>query len=147
MGQLFFSDQEKITYERVRGMQSFDTVGAHVLADFWGCQFEKLDDAELLMNALRQAAQIAKMTILGEKSFKFDPQGFTGILLLSESHISIHTYPEQGYAAVDVYTCGDGMTQKAIDYLKEVLKPTNVKEMQIRRGTADLADHIGEQAS
>jgi S-adenosylmethionine decarboxylase len=147
MGQLSFSDQEKtIINERVRGMQAFDTVGAHVLADFWGCQFEKLDDAELLMNSLRQAAKIAKMTILGEESFKFSPQGFTGILLLSESHISIHTYPEQGYAAVDVYTCGDGMTEKAIDYLKEILQPTNVKEMQVRRGIGAL-EPIREQAS
>jgi S-adenosylmethionine decarboxylase len=138
MGQLFFSDQEKITLERVRGMQAFDTVGAHVLADFWGCQFEKLDDAELLMQSLRQAAKYAQMTILGEKSFKFCPQGFTGILLLSESHISIHTYPEQGYAAIDVYTCGDGVTQKAIDYLKEVLRPTTVKEMQVQRGVHEV---------
>jgi S-adenosylmethionine decarboxylase len=123
-------------------MQAFDTVGAHVLADFWGCQFEKLDDAELLMNSLRKAAQIAQMTILGEKSFKFNPQGFTGILLLSESHISIHTYPEQGYAAIDVYTCGDGMTQKAIDYLKKVLNPTSVKEMQVQRGIHEVSPQV-----
>ena len=123
-------------------MQSFDTVGAHVLADFWGCQFEKLDDAELLMNSLRQAAKSAKMTILGEESFKFSPQGFTGLLLLSESHISIHTYPERGYAAIDVYTCGGGMTQKAIDFLKEVLNPTHVQEMQVRRGVPDSQFNI-----
>ncbi|MGE5583076.1 MAG: adenosylmethionine decarboxylase [Bacillota bacterium] len=120
-------------------MSSFDTVGAHVLADFWGCQFEKLDDAELLMRSLRQAAINAKMTILGEKSYKFDPQGFTGLLLLSESHISIHTYPERGYAAIDVYTCGGGMTQKAIDFLKEVLRPTQVHEMLVRRGRPDAS--------
>ncbi|HBE80448.1 MAG TPA: adenosylmethionine decarboxylase [Firmicutes bacterium] len=120
-------------------MSTFDTVGAHVLADFWGCQFEKLDDAELLMNSLRQAASNARMTILGEKSFKFTPQGFTGLLLLSESHISIHTYPERGYAAIDVYTCGGGMTQKAIDFLKEVLQPTHIHEMQVRRGQPDVS--------
>jgi S-adenosylmethionine decarboxylase len=115
-------------------MQSFDTVGAHVLADFWGCQFEKLNDAQFLIGCLRQAAKNAKMTILGEESFKFEPQGFTGILLLSESHISIHTYPERGFAAIDVYTCGGGMTQKAIDYLKAALQPVTVNEMIIRRG-------------
>lgn len=123
-------------------MPSFDTVGAHVLADFWGCQFEKLDDAELLINSLRQAAKSAKMTILGEESYKFTPQGFTGILLLSESHISIHTYPERGYAAIDVYTCGGGMTQKAIDFLKEVLKPTHVQEMLLHRGIPDIAVNV-----
>jgi S-adenosylmethionine decarboxylase len=141
MGQNILPDQ-KILTEGVRGMQSFDTVGAHVLADFWGCQFEKLDDAELLINSLRQAAKSAKMTILGEESYKFTPQGFTGLLLLSESHISIHTYPERGYAAIDVYTCGGGMTQKAIDFLKEVLKPTHVQEMLVRRGVPDIAFNV-----
>lgn len=120
-------------------MQTFDTVGAHVLADFWGCQASKLDDAELLMNSLRQAARTAKMTILGEEAHKFEPQGFTGLLLLSESHISIHTYPEKGYAAIDVFTCGSGMTQEAIDYLKMILKPTRTKETVLRRGVLEEA--------
>ena len=115
-------------------MRSFDTVGAHVLADFWGCRPEKLDDARLLMQALRHAAQKANMTILGEEEHKFEPQGFTGMLLLAESHISIHTYPENGYAAVDVFTCGGGLTQKAIEYLKEVLEPDHVKEVKVQRG-------------
>ena len=60
-------------------MQAFDTVGAHVLADFWGCQFEKLDDAELLMDTFKTGCKNAKMTILGEESYKFNPQGFTGL--------------------------------------------------------------------
>ena len=118
-------------------MRAFDTVGAHVLADFWGCQFEKLDDAELLMNSLREAAKTANMTVRAEEAYKFEPQGFTGLLLLAESHISIHTYPERGYAAVDVYTCGGGITQKAIDYLKEVLQPTKTKEVVLRRGVPE----------
>ena len=116
-------------------MQGFDTVGAHVLADFWGCQFEKLNDAQFLMNSLRQAAQNAQMTILGERSHKFEPQGFTGLLLLSESHISIHTYPERGYAAIDVFTCGGGMTENAIEFLRKALQPAIVKEMIVQRGT------------
>jgi len=126
-------------------MQTFDTVGAHILADFWGCRFEKLDDAELLMGYLRQAAESAKMTILGEEAYKFTPQGFTGLLLLSESHISIHTYPERGYAAIDVFTCGGGMTQLAIDFLKEALQPTHVNEMIVRRGLPE-AVHASEIA-
>lgn len=116
-------------------MQGFDTVGAHVLADFWGCQFEKLNDAQFLMDSLRQAAQSAHMTILGERSHKFEPQGFTGLLLLSESHISIHTYPERGYAAIDVFTCGGGMTENAIEFLRKALQPAIVKEMIVQRGT------------
>ena len=115
-------------------MRTFDTVGAHVLADFWGCRPELLDDAGLLMQALRRAALEANMTILGEEEHKFEPQGFTGLLLLAESHISIHTYPERGYAAVDVFTCGGGLTQQAIEYLKRVLEPDRVKEVTVKRG-------------
>ncbi len=115
-------------------MRIFDTVGAHVLADFWGCRPEKLDDAGLLMQALRDSAQVANMVILGEEEHKFEPQGFTGMLLLAESHISIHTYPEKGYAAVDVFTCGGGLTQKAIDHLKAILEPEHIKEVRIQRG-------------
>ncbi|MGQ9779070.1 MAG: adenosylmethionine decarboxylase [Bacillota bacterium] len=118
-------------------MRTFDTVGAHVLADFWGCRPEMLDDARLLMDALRQAARMANMTILAEEEYKFEPQGFTGMLLLAESHISIHTYPEQGYAAIDVFTCGGGLTGKAIDYLREVLRPDYVKEVRIQRGVPE----------
>ena len=123
-------------------MQTFDTVGAHVLADFWGCQFEKLDDADLLMDTLRKAAKCARMTILSDESHKFNPQGFTGLLLLSESHISIHTYPERGYAAIDVYTCGNGLTEKAINYLKEILQPQTVHQMFVRRGTPDSTFNV-----
>src|SRR5690606_153034 len=120
-------------------MQTFDTVGAHVLADFWGCQASKLDDAELLMNSLRQAARTAKMTILGDEAHQFEPQGFTGLLLLSESHISIHTYTEKGYVAIDVSTYGSAMTQKASDCLKMILKPTRTKETVLRRGVLEEA--------
>ena len=109
-------------------------MGAHILADFWGCRYEKLDDAEYVMNSLRCAARAANMTVLGEKVHKFYPQGMTGLLVLAESHISIHTYPEKGYAAIDVFTCGGGETQKAIEYLKEALNPTEVKEINVRRG-------------
>jgi len=136
MGQNLYLDQEG------EGMRIFDTVGAHVLADFWGCQAEKLDDANLLMQALRDAAEKANMTILGEEEHKFEPQGFTGMLLLAESHISIHTYPEQGYAAVDVFTCGGGLTGQAIDHLKEVLNPERVNEVVIQRGVPEREPKI-----
>ena len=118
-------------------MRSFDTVGAHVLADFWGCRPEKLDDARLLTQTLRQSARMAKMTILGEEVHKFRPQGVTAMLLLAESHISIHTYPEKGYAAIDVFTCGGGLTQQAIEHLKQVLEPRHVKEVTVQRGVPE----------
>jgi S-adenosylmethionine decarboxylase len=92
------------------------------------------------MDYLRQAAKSAHMTILGEESHKFSPQGFTGLLLLSESHISIHTYPERGYAAIDVFTCGGGRTQDAITFLKEALQPERVNHMVVRRGIPESVE-------
>lgn len=111
-----------------------DTKGVHIIADFWGCAESILDDPELLMNALRNAATKAEMTILGEEEYRFSPQGFTGLLLLSESHISIHTYPEKGYAAIDIFTCGEKKTDLAITHLKMVLFPEKVKEITLSRG-------------
>ncbi|MGE5557751.1 MAG: adenosylmethionine decarboxylase [Bacillota bacterium] len=115
-------------------MKTFDTMGAHILADFWGCSYEKLDDAVFVMDSLRQAARAANMTVLDEKMHKFHPQGLTALLLLAESHISIHTYPEKGYAAIDVFTCGSGMTAHAVEYLREALGPTEFREINVTRG-------------
>lgn len=82
-------------------------VGRHCMLELYDCPAELLDDQSFVQQALRQAANIAQSTLLGELSHKFDPQGVTALVLLAESHISIHTWPESGYAAVDVFTCGE----------------------------------------
>jgi S-adenosylmethionine decarboxylase len=131
-----------ILTERVVGMKLYDTVGAHILADFWGCDFTTLNDAQNLVAELRRAAGAANMTVLGAEWHQFEPQGCTAMLLLSESHISIHTYPERGYAAVDVFTCGGGETAKALEHLETVLKPASVRKINIRRGVPEDAAAI-----
>lgn len=82
-------------------------VGRHCILELYGCPPQLLDDESLIKQTLRSAAQIARSTLLGELSHKFEPQGVTALVLLAESHISIHTWPESGYAAVDVFTCGE----------------------------------------
>jgi len=128
--------------ERVVGMKVYDTVGAHILADFWGCDYTRLNDAGELRRALHRAAEVAKMTVLGEEWHQFSPCGLTGMLLLAESHISIHTYPESGYAAVDIFTCGGGETDKALEHLQDVLQPVKVRKYNIRRGVLADAENI-----
>lgn len=82
-------------------------IGMHCLLELFGCPAELLDDPEFIARALREAAENAGATWLGQLHHRFAPKGVTCIGLLAESHISIHTWPEKGYAAVDVFTCGD----------------------------------------
>ena len=83
---------------------------------------ENLDDEVFLRSAITQAAERAGATLLNLITHQFQPQGVTGLALLAESHISIHTWPEAGYAAVDVFTCGDHtMPEKACAVLSEEL--------------------------
>lgn len=113
----------------------YGTKGLHILADFWGMEAGKLDDLGYLMKSLNEAARISGATILGGIHHKFNPFGVTVVLLLSESHLSIHTYPEHGYASIDCYTCGNADPQKAIDYLIDELKPVHKQIRIIKRGT------------
>jgi len=95
----------------------------HLLLELYGCDYEKLNDESFLRCSLNRAAKLAKATILNLISNKFEPQGVTAIALLAESHISIHTWPESNYSAVDIFTCGQNMKpERASQYLIEILK-------------------------
>ena len=95
----------------------------HFLLELYRCDYEKLNDESFLRCTLNRAAKLAKATVLNLISNKFEPQGVTAIALLAESHISIHTWPESNYSAVDIFTCGQNMMpQLANEYLIEVLQ-------------------------
>jgi len=106
-------------------------IGMHVVLDLYECDPEILDDMERIEEILTKAAEVANATIIDKRFHKFSPQGVSGVVVVSESHIAIHTWPEHGYAAVDVYTCGDHtMPLKASEYIIKELKckkPTVVK--------------------
>ena len=90
----------------------------HLLLELYGCDYEKLNDESFLRCSLNRAAKLAKATVLNLISNKFEPQGVTAIALLAESHISIHTWPESNYSAVDIFTCGQNMMpEQASQYL------------------------------
>ncbi len=95
----------------------------HLLLELYGCDYEKLNDESFLRCSLNRAAKFAKATVLNLISNKFEPQGVTAIALLAESHISIHTWPESNYSAIDIFTCGQNMQPElASQYLIETLK-------------------------
>ena len=95
-----------------------DMVGKHCILELYDCDPTKLNDETFLRHTITTAAQRAGATLLNLITHRFEPQGVTGLALLAESHISIHTWPENGYAAVDVFTCGDHtMPEKACEVL------------------------------
>jgi len=113
--------------------------GRHLILDLYDCDPEILDDYEELQRLLEASLVMAKATILRIIGEKFKPQGVTLLALLSESHASIHTWPEIGYCAVDLYTCGDTTnTHKAAEFLKGKLKAGNVEEKELVRSTTLL---------
>jgi S-adenosylmethionine decarboxylase len=94
-----------------------------------------LNDDQFISQAIREAARRAKSELLQEVTHKFDPIGVTAIALLAESHLSIHTWPESGYAAVDVFTCGTkAAPEAACRYLARALKAGHVTMARIHRG-------------
>jgi len=116
--------------------QVSDTVGKHCILELYGCDSARLDDEAFLRDTITAAAKRAGATLLNLITHRFEPQGVTGLALLAESHISIHTWPESGYAAVDVLTCGDHtMPEKACPVLAAELAAGNHKLTSFRRET------------
>ena len=112
-----------------------NALGTHLLLDLKDCNPKLLDDINFIKQVMISAADEAGATIIGEKFHKFDPIGVTGIIAIAESHLCIHTWPEYGYAAVDIFTCGQGFKpQKAADMLIEALQCAQPSITEIERG-------------
>ena len=112
------------------------TTGKHCILELYGCSSAKLNDEPFLRATITAAAKRAGATLLNLITHRFDPQGVTGLALLAESHISIHTWPEFGYAAVDVFTCGDHtMPERACAVLAQELEASHQKLSSLERQT------------
>lgn len=120
-------------------MVEYSTYGRHMAVDAWGIAFEHLNEADLLLAQMVQAAEASGATVLSVQSKQFEPQGATVLVLLSESHMSIHTYPEKGFAALDCYTCGETVDPRvAIEAMLAFLQPSSFSEVNITRGMGEL---------
>jgi len=116
-----------------------DTVGKHCILELYSCDCAKLDDEDFVRSALSNAALRAGATLLNLISHHFQPHGVTGLALLAESHISFHSWPESGYAAVDVFTCGDHtMPEAACRVLVEEFGSRHHKLRSFRRETPGM---------
>ena len=104
----------------------YDFQGNHLLLELYGCNRDKLNDELYLRCQLNSAAKLANASVLNIVSNKFEPFGVTAIALLAESHLSIHTWPESQYSAIDIFTCGRNMKPKlASQFLIESLEASN----------------------
>lgn len=116
------------------------TIGSHCILEMFDCPPEVIDDLQHVREALRVAARAAEATLLGEVAHRFSPQGVTALGLLAESHISVHTWPELGYAAADVFTCGEHcLPEKACLSLVEALRAGRYELRTVERGVPSPA--------
>ena len=110
-------------------------LGTHLLLEMNECDAMVLDDMALVKQALFAAAEEAGATVVGEVFHKFSPVGVTGIVCIAESHISIHTWPEHGYAAADIFTCGENLKpMEAAHLIAESLQAQHANVMEVKRG-------------
>ncbi len=115
-----------------------NALGKHLLLELKDCDREVLNDLDFLKGILLAAATEAGATVLGESFHQFNPHGVSGVVIIAESHLFIHTWPECGYAAVDIFTCGDSVKPgKAAQKLIRGLGAKSHSILEIQRGILD----------
>ncbi len=126
----------------------FHKLGDHFVAEFMDChnKFDNLATIEELEVLLRQAAQAAGATVLSIESFAFPPMpwvGMTSLAVLQESHISVHIWPQYGYVAIDIFTCGAHIhIEKALEVLRQFFKPMRISFVKLDRGFTHNEEYI-----
>lgn len=113
--------------------------GKHCVLELYRADADKLNDEPFIRESLAQAAEVSNATLLEIRTHSFTPQGVTGFALLAESHISIHTWPEHGYAAVDVFTCGNTTDPEAAClFLSDIFEAKSQHIITLDRYLPDL---------
>ena len=108
-------------------------MGNHVLVSLYGIAFHLLDDLDAICAAFEEAVSVCGATVLNRFSHQFHPQGVTIVYVLAESHISIHTFPESGSCAIDVYTCGNMDSKRGMQVLINHFNPTEIDLQEVQR--------------
>jgi len=112
-----------------------NALGRHLLMELEDCNEETLNNLEALKAAMLTAADEAGATVMGESFHRFSPHGISGVVVIAESHLCIHTWPEYGYAAADIFTCGTTVQpEKAAEVLVEKLGARKHSLQEIPRG-------------
>ncbi len=131
---------------RIKPIEVSKYAGVHLFADLWSGRI--IEDPKKLKKILTEAAKKAKNIPLEITVHKFSPQGITGVLLLAESHIALHSWPEINYIGVDIFTCGNkAQPYKALEYLKKEFKPEKIDVREIKRGILGEENKSSSSAS
>ncbi len=118
------------------------TIARHLIAEYYRCDRTVLDDLEAIRRLMREAAERIGATVVGETFHRFSPQGVSGVILIAESHLSIHTWPNRGYVAIDIFTCGGLDPRPGFNFLAEAFGAASARVQEVLRGLPeDLADH------
>jgi len=111
------------------------TLGTHILMEMFGCDPEMLKDKDKIERVMNESAVKSRAKIVKTFFHQFKPFGVSGVVVIEESHYTIHTWPEYSYAAIDFFYCSeDVMIEKAIEVLKGALKPSSFNLVEIKRG-------------
>lgn len=108
-------------------------IGQHIIAEFWQCQ--NSNSTQVIKEALLRAVKACRAELLALKIHRFSPKGISGIAMIGESHISLHTWPENDYMAIDIFTCGQKVKPYlALEALKKIFQPKHLKIIKLKRG-------------
>lgn len=116
-----------------------DTLGRHLIAELYDCDRQLLDDRAFVEAAITAAAEAVGATVLHVSAHHYAPQGVTATVIIAESHLSIHTWPEHGYAAADIFTCGGLDPRPGFELLRERFRAADARLQVIVRG---LEQHV-----
>jgi len=118
-----------------------DTKGVHFIVEASFCDKKLLTNVKKIREILIKAAQKAKMTIKGDYFYDFN-NGVSGVVIVAQSHLSIHTWPEEGYAAIDIYTCGDSYPEIAVEFILKEIKCKKAYLTKIDRGLKSKSEYF-----
>ena len=129
-------------------VKKMDYLGNHLLVELYECDSDKLNHLKKVERVLREAGRISGATALKASFHQFEPQGVSGVIIIAESHFTIHTWPEYGYAALDIFTCGESIdSQKALDYIEKELSVKTLSVTEIKRGNIHFPLKISKKIS
>ncbi len=114
-------------------------LGTHLIVELYECDPEFINDSDTLKEVLLEAVKRSGAQIITPVFHQFSPCGVSGVVVIAESHFSIHTWPEYGYCALDIFTCGDAIdSETALQYMKQVLHAQTISVVEMKRGILNL---------
>ena len=117
------------------------TLARHLIAELYGCPADRLNDLNAIRSRMLEAAELIGATVLRHAFHPFEPDGVSGVVVIAESHLSIHTWPGRGYAAIDIFTCGGLDPRPGCEHLAAGLNAQSSRLQEILRG---LPEELGE---